>query len=486
MSVVAAVYTVEWYQSGAWVDITTSVVEVPSVQTAVSTDTSNPLSFDATSNATADVTVRDTVTPATWENVPIRITFSIAGVPTQTFTGLIVGRTRKSDEATIAFACAGPKALTSATKAYSPAYYLRPVATKTHATSVENIVLTTYAGGLINYILWSAGGRPYAQIGSYPGAAFYYDCDQAVLAPTWSWVAGEDGWAEAQKLAAASGGQLYQNALGVVVYRSPFNVVSGTPTFTFDESVYGAVEEATKIDSVVTKAIVSYIPRAARPLQQVVDDTTPRLIHSGETILIVVEPQWPLLSLENPGGQLSTDALAITDLAGTPQGQGTPGYTHTVDFKAQRITITVTNTAGKPIMVWRVTLRGEPITAGEAGNVTVGSGTTERQISDNPYIQSAGHATRLAQLVLLFYGTSRAAVTLSGCVFDPSRTIGEVVSLTVTRWSISAASYLTLSIDTSDTGMQSSYTLCPIANIPDSSAFFLIGPTYSTNHKLGY
>src|SRR5262249_45006677 len=144
--------------------------------------------------------------------------------------------------------CVGASAFAQPTKAYSGLFVLRALFTKTSASSIEDPANGSYAAGVGNYGLWQAGGRPYEQSGSYPSASFYYSCDQAVLCPPFSWLAGEDAWAELQKLAQAAGGQLYQNTLGTVVYRQPLAIVANTPTYPFDESVYdlGSFAEQTR------------------------------------------------------------------------------------------------------------------------------------------------------------------------------------------------------------------------------------------------
>lgn len=478
---------VEWKPAGSWVTITSSVLSIEGGAQATS-NADNPLAFGDSAEARATITVLDTLT-GTWERTPIRFTPSINGSPGVTFVGVVTERSRDGAGKTV-FTCVGASAFPQATKGYSPLFVLVPVATKTTATSIDDITSGSYAGGPINWLMWSADGRPYEQAGSYPTASFYYSFDHAVLAPPCSWLAGEDGWQEAQKLVQAAGGQLYQDNRGVVIYRQPFNVVNAAATYTFDEGVYKTIEERTGTGVLATKVVCTYIPRHARPMQQITDDSTPRLINTGETIEISIEPQWPLSSLETDAGgtQLLPSALVVTDLAGTPMAQHpTTGYSHAIAVTAQRIVITLANTAGKPLTEWRVLLRGAPITAGEAGNVTVGVGTVERTLGDNPYIQTKGDATRLANLVLLFYGTSRAQRKIGGCPFDVSRTVGEIVNLTNARLGISAVAHVIVALDHAQTGAVSSYTLAPVSDLPTLASFWVVSAgAQSGTKKLGY
>lgn len=487
MADVVAAYQVEWKRSAVWVDISASVLEVPDGESALSGGGDQPLAFGDSAESRCTVKVVDELTAGDdVTGTPIRVTYSIDGAAVEAFVGVIQGQQESVGDATVELTCTGVAELVRVKKSYSPAFYLRPAATKTTVVSIEDYTDPGYAGGLMNYALWRAGGRPYEQAITYPGAAFYYSLDQAILSPTWSWLAGEDGWSELQKLAQAAGGQLYQDTLGVVRYKQPLNIVANAPTFTFDESVYANATRSRRRGQLATKVLISYIPRQARPLQEVLDDDTPRLIHDGETIEFALEPQWPLKSLEINSGtmdikdmdgseNLGPQALKITDLTGQTIAQGVDGYGHQLTAAAQQITLAITNVASRPIVLWHVILRGEPITAGEGGIVSVGTGEEERQVSDNPYIQSRGHAERLANLILTFYGSARAAIEVEGCVYDPAREVGEVVNFTASRWGVSSVPHVIVKAAHDETGAGASYTLAPVAGLPSALDYYTIG-----------
>lgn len=498
MPVVTASYLVQWLPLSAWIDITSSVTHVSSGESRMTTNGDNPLAFGDNSESTCEVEVLDTLTAgADVTGRSIRVTFGISGVTTMVFVGVIDEQTESSNSGVVTLGCSGAAERIRMTKAYSPAFYLRPVATKTTISSAEDTSLYS-SMGLMNYGLWEAGGRPYEQSGSYPGAAFYYSLDQAMLAPLWSWLAGEDGWSELQKLAQAAGGQLYQDTMGVVRYKQPLNLVGNSPTYTFDSSNYAGASRSRKRGQYASKVIVSFLPREARPVQQVLDDSPIRLIHAGETVSLSFEPQWPLKSLEVATGlkdissfsgseQLPSSAVTLTDLTGQLTSPGASGYMHTLEAAAQKLTLSITNTAGKPIVFWRIILRGEPITAGEAGNVEAGSGEAERQITDNPYIQTRGHAIRLSNLILSFYGSARAAIEIEEGVFNPSRYVGEVVNFTASRWGVSGVSHLITRIGHKDTGSRADYTLAQISDLPGLSGYYIVSTSAQTGpKKIGY
>lgn len=480
-----ASYTIEVKPAGSWVAIAAGDVLDVSGSWEVSGDRANAVSFGPDTDASMRAQFVLGVWASLGDKVPIRYTTTIDADTTRTFTGVITRLHRDLDTCDIE--AEGMKVLIAATKAYSPAFARRPVATKTSVSSVDDPTAGGYAGGIINYILWSAGGRPNEQAGSYPSATFYYSCDTAVLAPDWTWAAGEDGWAECLALARASGGQMYQDSLGVIRYRQVLGYGGGTALETFDESTYLTIAQTLEPRAEqASKITCQYVQRRRLGVQQIADDTTPIHLEAGETKTIVIEPQIPIASLETQPGlsQLKSEALVVAQLDGTRLAQGA-GYTHTLDVKAGRITITVTNASGKPATLWRVLLRGEPIAAGEAGSVSTGSGTIERVLESSPYIQSRSHAQRLAEMVLAFYATARPVVQIGGCVHSPSRAPGQTVNVTCAAWAMSAQPHVILSIQHDQTGVQANYDLAYVGDLPKADDFFIVGIGGSSK-KLGW
>jgi hypothetical protein len=420
----------------------------------------------------------------------VRYTTTIDATTAKTFVGVITKRQRDLEKMT--FDAEGMKVLIAACKGYSPAFNRRPVATKTTASSIDDPEDANYRGGQINWLLWQAGGRPYEQIASYPDAVFYYSCDHALLAPDWSWAAGEDAWAECLRLAKDSGGQMYQDHNGVVRYKQVMGYGTGTASETLTISDFASIEQVVDPGIVyATKVTCQYVPRRRLGRQQVADDTTPRQLEPGETINIVIEPQNPIAALEtlNDGGsQLKPDHLIVTQLDGTPVPQGSSGYTHALDIKAARVTITISNASSKPYTVWRVKLMGDPIVAGEAGSVSSGSGTVERVLEQSPYIQSATAAQRIADMTLAFYSAARPSVEVRGAAHNPSRVIGGAINLTVPAWSMTAQRHAVLAIDHDQTGAEAGYTLANVSDLPTIDQFFIIGQVYtaSDNRYLGW
>jgi hypothetical protein len=472
-----------WNLGAGWVDITSYVISAEGGG-EMTGNRDNALAFGDSSNTSATIVLKDDLGGFGWQRKAIRLTYTMNGVSAVAFLGIMVGRRRRSNEQTLTFECMGFAELIRTTRAYSMLLYRRPIATKTTLTSVEDPTNIAWRGGLINYILWMAGGRPLSQNSNptYAAAAkFWYACDQALIAPLWSWTAGEDGWAECLKLAQASGGQIYQGLDGTVRYRQPYGIADATSTYTFDENVYdeNGVEEEETTDQLVDSVSCTFVSRQLRAMQKIIEETESRIIGIGEAAVIVVEPSWPIYELDlDASGNLKAESFTISyPWFGSPVLN--TDYTLGLSWAAQRITLTVTNISSYPLILWGYRLSGKPVVVGTSGNVTVGTGATQRSQGDNPYIQNEHDARRLCKLIKLYYGSSRPVRSISGCPYDPARLVGEVVGLTNSRLSLTASPHIILSISHDDTGLFSSYELAYCGDLPVASEYFQIGPDYT-------
>lgn len=480
-----AAFTVEWKPAGSWVDITSSIAEV-SGDLELSGNRDNALSFGDASDLRCTVQTSNLSLQATaYLDVPIRVFFDIDGTEAQEFHGIIAGRDR--DQTSLTFQCEGFQRLIARTRVYSPAFFRRPVATATSIASIEDPDDPDYAAGLINYALWQAGGRPAEQDFDFPTATFYYSIPEtALLAPEWSWLAGENAWDECLKLARASGGQIFQGGDGIVYYLQPLSFGSGTAAFTFDENVYGDLTEAGTGDLVVTKVQCAYVPRVAQAVQEVLNDTTPRLLPDLVTTTIVLEAQNPLKALLLSGGTLPADALKACFLDGRETVAGDLDVT--VTLLGQQITLEIENTSAYPISLNAIVIQGEPIVAGEAGTSSAGTGENMLTLEDNPYVQSQAHAERLCIMALAFHGSQLPLRTASDLIYDPERLVGETVEVDCSRWSLTNVAHLIVAKRHSETGIVAAYDLVPVAGLPTMADFFIIGATSYTGQtkKLGF
>lgn len=488
-------YAVYWRPVATWVDITTSVLSVSGSNT-LSTSSKNPLAWGDAGELGFTVTVLRSLGLSTWAYVPIRVVFARSVTNSYNFWGVITDQDGDLD--TVVLTCKGLAALIAkkTRTAYSLAHCRRPPFTRTTDTSVEDPTDVAYRAGLGNYLAWMSGGRPLAQAATYTSAAFYYDFEQAIIAPDWQWAAGENGWTEMQALAQATGGQLFQacggtaaaNQDGILMYTHPLSTANGTASYTFTADTYGDVKQRMSTDDLYDAVVVPFKRRARRPTQEVVNDSTPRQIPAGESQTIPLDPKLPLVSLQYATGsatQLPASAIQATFQDGTPVTQAS--YTHTVTFAAAHIGLTITNTAAGPINVNQIILQGDPLAAGEPGSVTAGSGENALTKTDNDYIQSESHAQRLADLGLAIYGAARPIRQLTDCPYDPERFVGETVGLTCSELSLSAEPHLIVGKQDDDTGAVSSYDLISLAGLPYSDQYFVVSASAQAGAlKLGF
>src|SRR6185295_3679821 len=310
MAVHSISYLVEWKPQGVWLTIPAGAVEdFDGASESAQSDIG--VGFGDTALTTATVKVRRSALGGLpTARTPIRLTPTVDALSARAFVGLI---TRRSGVDVVTLECAGILAdiARRLKDTYTPVRRLRPIATRTTASSIEDPANSGYAGGLVNEALWRAGLRPVAQIGSFPTADGYYACDQALFAADFGWLAGDDGYAELLRCARAAGGQIYQRDDGVVIYRQPYALIS-TPTYTFSDrlanatdslGVYGDIDEEEATTQYATKIVGHCTPRVERQVQIVIEDTTPRLVQPGETIRIPLLCDHPLTTIERtPAG----------------------------------------------------------------------------------------------------------------------------------------------------------------------------------------
>lgn len=488
MSVHTSDYQVEWNPTGSsWDDITAYALEVSGdFQT---TGANNGVAFGDSSTASFSVKLdplrSGSLSLATWELVPIRVTFTVDANTARGGAGVVVGFEQDLDTATLK--CEGYQRLISRTRVYSVLFERRPIATATTASSVEDPSSGSYAAGPINYALWQAGGRPYEQAGTYTSASFYYSLQQGLIAPDVSWLAGDDAWEACLKLVRAAGGQLYQRPDGVIAYVTPLSLAEGSSVVSLSASDYDPdISRSGSAGSTMASVVVPYQSRYKAGVMDVIDDSTPRVVAAGATVTIELEPKYPLYSLETVSGGIPSGALSATFYDGGVVAQGS-GYTHTLDVKAQRVTLTVTNAASQPFVIEKIVLRGTPSAPGEASTITLGSGQPAMTVEPNDFIQTRAHAERLGTMGLDFFDQARPLIEVKGVLYDPTLALGDIGTLDVSTWGLSSTPIAVLAIKHSDTGTKMDLTVVDITGLPKISDFFVVSTSAQVATKrVGY
>ena len=489
MTVFTTAYDLEWKPAGSWTAVAdNSVVSITGNLETAQAD--GGVGFGTTSHAKASVTVlRTAVAGITLSRLPVRFTYTVGASSELAFVG--IARSWSGDRYTITLECTGLlEDMSERTKdIYTALRYRRAPMTKTTASSIEDPTNGSYQGGVVNELFWEAGLRPFEQAGSYASADGYYSFNQALRAPDWTWIAAENGWSAALELARAVGGKFYNGTDGAVYYRNPLSMI-GSVTKTYNLASADAMDHYTGLseegntDQFASTITVSYIPRSIQPTQEVISDTTLRVVAAGETVTFSLEPQWPLYSVVLDGGTLKANNIFATYYDGTLVAYGAGGMTVVTTIDGQRITLAITNGAALNFQITKIVIHGQPVAAGEAGSVTVGSGQPTKVLEDNPFIQSEAHARALATMGLSFYGQARPIRTLTGCVFDPDRTADETVNLTDSALGLSAAPHLILGISHSETGRVADYTLLDADDLPALADYWLVQAASQSGSKL--
>jgi hypothetical protein len=468
-------YQVEYWNGSAWTAIAANnVLDVSG--TAESAGGANGVTFGAEATASLTIRLDPSCSTIAWERTRVRVKFSFASADLITrATGVITRRTRDADGA-VTWEVEGFNEPIARTAVYSPLFYRRPASTLTSATSIEDPTNGAYRAGLVNYILWAAGGRPSEQAASYPSALFYYRCDFAPITPEWSWAAGENAWDELGRLARACGLVIYQAADGVVTATSAL-ALGGTASYTFDEGDYEDWREDASTGELVGAVRCAYTTRRLQPRQVVYEDSLARQIVPGGSGTYTLDMQQPVYDFEITSGALPSDAITAT----TTEGKLLTMSAAIVSQSASRLTITVTNPGAETMVISRIQIRGRPIAVVEEGSVTVGSGLPEREVGSDTgvYVQSQFHAERLCTLFRDLYGTTLPTRQLIGSGYDPDRSVGEIVGLTNAAWALSAAPHRITAIRHANTGATMDVDLVPSATLPTPAGTFIIGASYS-------
>lgn len=490
--VTSPTFAVEAYSGSAWVDVSSYVVTCTARLEASGGEPSGiAMGPEVRPEATIELLAAGWV--AAGNNTPVRIAFGFAtSDKVQRFGGIVTRRRRGAASGT--WECRGWDAHIEGQEIRSPLlvyFRRRPIATRTSLTSVDDPTSGVYRGGLINYILWQSGGRPAEQSASYPSATFYYRCSTALIAPEYTWIAGDNPWEVLRRLCRGAGGQIYQDGDGVVTYVDPITLASGTPAFTFTDEVLTAGERATQgkagyedieaeydAERAVTGVTCAYTSRMVQGEQVVYEDSVPRQIAAGDTITVVCDTQLPLYSVRGAAvdAAIVRTAVAATSLI-------TVGVTGST---AQRVTVALTNTASEAVMVDRLRVTGRPVSAGEPGSASyIASAGRVVTIEDSPYVQSERHAAMLCRMLYDAEAAGGVVYRLSGCAYDPDRAVGEVVGLTSSDLGLSAERCRIVRIDT-DGGAWMEVELAPLGSLPTLDSVWRLGYITSDTKALAY
>lgn len=429
-----------------------------------------------------------------WINKPVKIGF---GFDTSDFVTIYQGpnksMSRKNEAITLTLG--GSLDYLADVKLHTPIYYRRPAATKTTIASQENPDDVGYLAGLINLAFWRAGGRPLEQQGiNYTEAStdwkFWYSCEQALIAPDYSWYSGDNTQDEVYSLARAVGGQVYQDTSGTVRYTQPLSFgdkTSYVSYYTFTDSVFDGYTENISKGELVGTLKMLYTPRRVEVMQTIVEDTTPRQIEpfalSSMTQTIELSSDKPIYQYQ--GLTAFDDSTAvITMKAQLLDNRPIVPTIGTVEQYANKVLIVVSNPDSvTPMIITSIKIEGRPLEANDDLNIQYPlpafAFLPEKTVENNVYVQNEAHAKRLIRMIYDFYNELRPIITLDNVQYDTDRFVGEIVQLS-SRYNDDAAKYFRIiKIAHNNLGTTMSIDLVQITSIPNRSDMFIINGSYS-------
>jgi hypothetical protein len=482
-------FKVEVYNGSSWVDVTADVVSCNVIHI-----TPPLLEFNASSGASARIELTDARLTLNVARSPVRVSFGFStSDKVQSFVGLITQRDRRYDG--VVWTCRGYEALIETSDVDIALQFNRPTSTETTASSIEDPDDSGYAGGMVNEIFWKSGGRPYEQAGSYPSAVFYYSCEPSLVDVYATWLNSESAWEDLGRLCRACGGQVAQDERGIVRYRSPLGMVSGAATYSYTDAAltqaqrvstntsnYETIEESANYDRVLDGIAIDYVRRGLSGGQVIYEDDEFRILEPSATITINVQTDNPAWSLN----------VITVNAAVMRTGRKVEPTISNRTRVGSKISFDVTNPTAQRVGIYGLRIRGQSLITIEEGEElyqTTGNIATARTLrsTDNAYIQTKKQATQIARMFWEYLSEIRPSIRLIGAGYDPERTIGEFINLTNSSLGYSNTRCVIGDIDITD-GATMSLTLIDVSQFDQTSAYFIIGTSYSASdtRKVGY
>ena len=469
---IALAYLVEVRIGGVWTAIPNAQVLADGIgsREGGAASAEEPIRIGNATDASATIRVLATTALPTWLGLGLRITIT-RGIASRTFVGTL-DTYRPAATGTVTMDAIGLAELIRRTRVYTPLRIRRGLVTATTAVSVDDPASGNYAGGLLNELWWMAGGRPEAQAAAYPSAAWYYRCDPGPLVDG-AWCAGEDGWQETQRIAQDAGGLVYQDRLGVLVYRDTLALVSGTSVISYTDASYQGGDTELSMHGVVTGIVAQITPRRIAATAVVLDDTTPLIVGATgtDTAVLTIERATDAPMVQG-SLVLTPDGLIVTTARGERAISGVH-YTTTLTHSAQQIVLTITNSTARPLIVSTIRMTATPLIALPERIVRVGT-APHLSIPASPLLHRETQAAERMAILVLIQGAARAVRTLRGMPLDPARTVGEVVTFTSTVFAVTAARHLITELSRGSDGITMDLSLTDLTGIPQQSDYFLV------------
>jgi hypothetical protein len=501
-------YRAQYQTGGAWVNFPGLL----SVETDIESSggAGGPFAFGGSVLPRATLRCGPTAPATGWRRAPVRAwhTVEIDGVALpeeRVFTGVLLSRDPDGDGWT--FVAGGWDEEIATTEIRTALKYLRPLATATTITSVEDPTAGGYAGGVLNELFWRGGGRPGDELGGpmrpeYASAPWFYRCDGSSTTVEWPWVDGENAWQEALLLAEHAGGQVFMDNVGVMRYVNPLvlaEAVAGAPIIAdtgpaaAGRILYdGELQIREDVRNAFNVAICTFQRRARQPRQEVYSARDPFVIEASANATRPLATRWPVLWRELLTGAVDyTVRVVACRFDGTPV---TPVVT-VISESAQLLTIQIANPLGEPILIASIAVDGRPVSTiqdGEARYVgprfdANGARDVVRRLPESQYTQSQDAAERRARMAVEFVGVPRRTFVADNCPWEPGVRVGGYARLYSARRALVDVPCRIIGRKILNSGERMQLTLAEVTGLPKLSELWVIGQTYADGdvRKLG-
>jgi hypothetical protein len=453
------------------------------------------------------------------------------------YSGLLFVRSEKNN--TVTFTTRNFLDLLNITLIETPLFRSRKTATRIpDSVTVDNLkkqdptIKEGSSVGIINTLLWLAGGRPYKYkslyttqnayvLGQYP--KFYFDCENSVINPEWVWFNYENLTEDLSQLCKASGGLLTQDNDGVVRYKSVYSMRETWNNVTLTDSKYQNIDISESSTEPYSKIVTTFTPRYLSNSQEVYSAAMGEYLKTGESFTRQIEFSKPTYKIMNKSvsGQLSDsivgttlkyikDKITAVDTFGTrrqvkikisnydtlyiPKYVATDvagTFTITKDeavVASQSGTLTISHTAepaADTIYVGEVFIYGRPLEAASQETYIKRinqypsiAGFKELRLPDNPYVQAEAQAKRIVDVAAYLMVNPREQLSVKGVAVVSGIELGRTIRLTSSVYSLDDY-YSIIGINYTNDMAVADLTLLSMSGLYSLNDLFIVGSTYS-------
>lgn len=390
------------------------------------------------------------------------------------------------------------------------------------------------AVGIVNALLWLAGGRPYKYkslyttqdayvAGQYP--KFYFDCESSIINPEWLWFNYENLLEDLRNLCKATGGLITQDNDGVVRYKNVYSMRETWNNITLTDSNYSSLDLSESGTEPYAKIIITFTPRYLSNSQEVYTAVLGEYLTPGQSLTRQIEFSKPTFRIMNKStsGQLTDtivggiltnvkEKISAVDIFGTRRkvnvrianydkmyipkyvATSTPGtYTVAQDLKvvpSQSATFHLSHNVevgAGTLYIGEVSIYGRSLEAAsqetyikQINQFPTISGYKELRLPDNPYVQSESQAKRIIEMAGYLMVNPRLQVSAKDVPIVSGIQLGKTIRITSTVYSIDDYFSIT-GIEYGNNLAKADLTLLSLSGLYTLDNLFIVGTTYTDN-----